>query len=222
MGLFSELKQASGGLWDKAQEHPFVAELAAGTLPKAKFIHYLKQDYAYLLAYSRAIALATAAAPDFRRMAELAGLMDETLNHEMQLHRDYCGEFGISARELEDTVAAPTCRAYGDFCISTAATGGMLELLAALIPCGVGYGETGARLMEHPALSPAHPYRQWIYTYGGDEYQQYARWMVAALDELGVDAPEAARPRLKQLFILGCRYEWLFWEMAWCEEEWPL
>jgi thiaminase/transcriptional activator TenA len=76
--------------------------------------------------------------------------------------------------------------------------------------------------MEHPALSPAHPCRQWIYTYGGDEYQQYARWMVAALDELGVDAPEAARPRLKQLFILGCRYEWLFWEMAWCEEEWPL
>jgi len=220
--LFAALKDKSGGLWARAQQHPFVDGMAAGDLPRAKFVHYLKQDYAYLTGYSRAIALATAKAADLKRMTEFAGLLHETLTLEMQLHRDFSAQFEITPDDLAAVEPAPICQAYVDFCISTAATGDALELLTALIPCGVGYGELGARLMQHPALAPDHPYRQWVYTYGGEEYQEYARWMVAALDELGAGLPEIRRPRLEQLFILGCRYEWLFWEMAWSEAGWPV
>ncbi len=220
--LFDRLKAGVGELWDQAQRHPFVDALGDGTLERGRFIHYLKQDYVYLTGYSRAIALASARAPDLQRMAELSGLLNETLNHEMQLHRDYCAEFGVSALDLEAVEPAPICQAYADFCVATAATGGMLVLLAALLPCGVGYGEIGQRLMSHPALSPVHPYRQWIYTYGGDEYQQYARWMIEALNELGAEATSTEVSHLTMLFRLGCRYEWLFWEMAWAEQDWPV
>jgi len=40
-------------------------------------------------------------------MSWFAGLLDETLNAEMALHREYCREFDISAEELEATVGAP-------------------------------------------------------------------------------------------------------------------
>jgi len=225
--LFDLLKARVGGLWQQAQDHPFVHVLADGTLSRGRFIHYLKQDYAYLTGYSRAIALATAKAPDTARMAEFAGLLSATLELEMAHHREYCAVFSINTGDLDAVEPSPICRAYIDFGIATAALGDVLELLTALTPCGVGYGETGARLIQHPQLTPAHPYRQWIYTYGGEEYQQYARWMVAALNDLGAGVAttggnDSRLERLTDLFRLGCRYEWLFWEMAWREDTWPV
>ena len=70
--LFDRLKAGVGELWDQAQQHPFVDALGDGTLAPDRFIHYLKQDYVYLTGYSRAIALASARAPDLKRMAELS------------------------------------------------------------------------------------------------------------------------------------------------------
>lgn len=100
--LLVRLKADLGGLWDRAQQHPFVDALADGTLPREKFIHYLRQDYIYLEGYSRAIALGTAKAPSLSRMAEFSGLLHETLTLEMQLHRDFCGQFDITAEDLAD------------------------------------------------------------------------------------------------------------------------
>jgi len=225
--LFDTLKARVAELWQTAQEHPFVHALCDGTLPQDIFVHYLKQDYAYLTGYSRAIALATAKAPDTTRMAEFAALLSATLTQEMALHREYCGAFSIRIEELDAVEPSPICRSYIDFCIATAAIGDVLELLTALTPCGVGYGELGFRLVKHAQLTPTHPYRQWVNSYGGDEYQQYARWMVAALNDLGAgvattgdDNPRMTR--LTELFRLGCRYEWLFWEMAWRGDTWPV
>jgi len=75
-----------------------------GTLPVEKFKHYVTQDYVYLIDYSRALALASAKAPMLDDMSWFAGLLDETLNVEMALHREYWREFDISAEELEATV----------------------------------------------------------------------------------------------------------------------
>lgn len=217
---FESLKQDSFRLWHAAQDHPFVHAMADGSLAREKFIHYLKQDYAYLQAYARAISIAAAKAPGLRQITEFSALAHETLNTEMQLHRDYCAEFGIEEQALDAVEASPVCRAYGDFCIATAATGGCAELLAGLIPCGVGYAETGMRL-KRAAGAAEHPYRRWIETYAGADYLTYAQWMIAAFDALARDLPAAAAPRLEQLFVLGCRYEWLFWDMAWSMDGWP-
>ncbi|HES57813.1 MAG TPA: thiaminase II, partial [Firmicutes bacterium] len=207
-------------LWRAAQDHPFVHALADGSLDRDRFVHYLKQDFAYLQAYARAISIAAAKAPGLTLMAEFSGLAHETLNTEMQLHRDYCSGFDITEEQLEAVEASPVCRAYGDFCIATASIGGCAELLAGLIPCGVGYAETAMRLKQGLAATE-HPYRRWIETYAGPEYLSYAGWMISAFDALAQDAPHAAARRLDALFVLGCRYEWLFWEMAWTGDSWP-
>ena len=67
-------------------------------------------------------------------MSWFAGLLDETLNVEMALRRDYCREFGIRAEELEATVGATSNVAYTNFLLETAYQGSFGELLASLLP----------------------------------------------------------------------------------------
>jgi thiaminase len=44
--------------------HPFITGVGDGTLDVEKFKYYVRQDYAYLIDYSRVLALASARAPD--------------------------------------------------------------------------------------------------------------------------------------------------------------
>jgi thiaminase (transcriptional activator TenA) len=222
MSLLHDLKSAVSPLWDQAQDHPFVHALGDGSLPRAKFVHYLAQDYVYCIAFCRAATIAAAKARSVDEMQLFAGMVDAVLNHELEVHRTYCADFGIDAAHLEATVAAPTVQAYADFCIATATLEEPVALLAALAPCGIGYAEIGARLAPQLAAVPDHPYRQWIEMYSGAEYQGFAQWMGQQLDAMGADVNSAYMDKLVELFRTGCRYEWLFWEMAWTEQAWPL
>jgi thiaminase/transcriptional activator TenA len=42
------------------------------------------------------------------------------------------------------------------------------------------------------------------------------------LDGLAAAARAARRERLLDLFLLSSRYEWMFWEMCWRGESWPV
>ena len=60
------MKKWSEEAWDVARptylkiiEHPFVEELARGTLAADKFLFYLRQDSLYLAHYSRVLTLTT-------------------------------------------------------------------------------------------------------------------------------------------------------------------
>ncbi len=220
--LFETLKAGSGALWQSAQSHPFVDGLADGSLDRGKFIHYLKQDYVYLIGYARAWAIAAAKAPDLPMLTAAAALVHDTLGMEMELHRSYSASFGIGREELDREQAGPICRAYVDFCIATTATEDFAGLLCAMVPCGVGYSEIGTKLATGLRTGQEHPYRQWIETYASAEFRQYATWMTSSLDELSDSIGPGRIPRLQSAFDLGCRYEWMFWEMGWTRGEWPL
>src|SRR4051794_12319261 len=106
MSLFHMLRHRADPLWDRAQDHPFVHGIADGTLPRARFIHYLQQDYVYCVAFCRAAALGAAKARTVEQMQLFAGMVDAVLNTELDVHRAYCAEFGVTAEQLEATAAA--------------------------------------------------------------------------------------------------------------------
>ncbi len=197
-------------------------ELSAGTLPRESFIHYLRQDYVYCVAFCRAASLAAARARSLEEMRLFTGMVDAVLNVELNVHREYCAEYGITSAELEAVEAAPGCRAYLDFCIATASLEDSTALLCALTPCAVGYAEIGARLAQETAGVVDHPYRRWIEMYSGAEYQNFAAWIKAQLDAMGETVDDSRRSELAKLFALGCQYEWMFWQMAYTRQQWPL
>src|SRR5699024_10356839 len=68
-------------------EHPIVKWNGEGKQKQEKFEHYMKQDYIYLIEYSRIFAIGSAKSNDLETMTTFAKLLHGTLNFEMDLHR---------------------------------------------------------------------------------------------------------------------------------------
>ena len=63
----------------------------------------MRQDYVFLIEYSRLVALAAAKATSLDTMARFATLLDAHAQPEMALHREFAAECGITAEELATT-----------------------------------------------------------------------------------------------------------------------
>lgn len=215
--VFAALRFGAGGLWPAYARHGFVAGLGDGTLPRAAFLHYLAQDYVFLIHFSRAWGLAAAKAGSLAEMKHCAATLDALVNHEMALHVETCAAAGIDAATLEATAERPENLAYTRFVLEAGYSGDFLDLLAALAPCVLGYGEIGDRLA---AERSSDAYEGWITTYGGAEYQEVCRQTGALLDEavasrLGGNWQTSPRfLALQAKFDMATRLEAAFWDMG--------
>lgn len=218
-GLSDALRTEAADVWDAQHRHPFVRGIGDGTLDKERFRFWIRQDYLFLIEYSRLLALAAARAPDLDTMGRFADLLHETLHEEMNLHRSYCSDLGIGEADLERERMAPTTRGYTDFMLRTATVGDFAELLAALLPCMWGFNEIGLRLNEKARPEDQH-YAQWIEMYASDDFTALVGWLRALTDRIGTDLKGAARERVRDVFLTSSRYELAFWNMAWTLESW--
>ena len=222
MRLSEALRERHDSIWRRIFAHPFVAGLTDGTLPVEKFRYYMAQDYAYLIEYSRVLALAVAKGPDLASMARLAELLHSTLNVEMGLHRAYAGRFGLAPEDLAATEAAPTTYAYTRHLLAVAHSGTLAEIAFALLPCQWGYWELGQRLAARGAPGSQPLYEEWVRTYSSPEYGSLASWLRDLADGLADGLPAAAQARIAEHYHASARHEYLFWEMAWTGQAWPV
>jgi thiaminase/transcriptional activator TenA len=221
MEFSDHLRERGERIWSLSLSHPFVSGIGDGSLPVEKFKFYIRQDYVFLVAYAKVLALASAKGHDLAVMAKFAELLHATLGTEMALHRQYCREFGIAPEELEATAPAPTTAAYTAHLLETAWSTSLGEIVAALFPCQWGYWEIGQALATKGEPPDAPLYARWIRTYAGKEYGELAHWVKSLLDELGDAGSRAERERMAERFLLSSRFERAFWEMAWTLEGWP-
>jgi thiaminase/transcriptional activator TenA len=202
--------------------HPFVTGVGDGTLEVKKFKYYVMQDYVYLIDYSRVLALASARAPDLETMGWFARLLDETLNIEMDLHRSYCAEFGITPQELEAAGPAPTTVAYTSFLLKVAHQGSFGELVASLLPCQWGYWEIGDHLSRQGEPASAPLYCQWIRMYASPEFAELAQSIRSLADRIGEQSGPAELNAMSHAYLTSLRFELLFWNMAYNLEGWEV
>lgn len=221
MSFTDELRDDADEIWSAIYDHPMVAGIGDGTLDEDKFRYWLRQDYVYLVDYCRLFALGAAQAPTLERMGTFATLLSETLHTEMDLHREYAADFGITEAELEATTASPTTQAYTDFLVRTASMGTFGELVAALLPCMWGFNDTGLRLRED-GLPDEKRYAEWIRTYSDEEFTELTEWCKDVMDDVAASSTESERERYRELFLTSARYEYAFWDAAWRREEWSV
>ena len=217
----TRLRDRAEPIWHAQLEHPFVRGIGDGTLPLDRFAHWVRQDYRFLVEYCRLFGLAAARAPDLDTLVRFADLLQATARTEMDLHRAFAREFGIGEADLEREPMAPTTRAYTDFLLRVAATGDFAELTAALLPCMWGFAGIGQALRARGL--PADPrYAKWIEAYADPEFARLAEWCRSLVDRLAEGASPVQEARLLDAFLTSSRYEYLFWEMAWRQEAWPV
>ena len=214
---FSETVRAEAdAIWQKIFNNPFLRELQLGTLPLEKFRYYLAQDYLYLEGFARAVALALAKAPDSRNL-ELLSRRVITLV-ERPLHQRLMSLAGLSMEDVEKLGHAPTNLAYINHMIKTAALGGLGQTAAALLPCPWSYHEIGSLLrpVEHPL------YSQWASPYMEGLLEESTTAWRAFLDQEADMSGPRERQAMREAFLTSSRYEYMFWDMAYREESWPV
>lgn len=216
-----ELRKEATSIWQAELGHPFVCGIADGTLPKEKFRFYLCQDFLFLLDYCRVLAYGVIKSIDEATMAKFCQLLSGTLNLEMDLHRDYCQRFGILASELEATPIAPTTLAYTRHLLYVGQSGTLADLVAAILPCQWGYWEIGTTLAKS-GKSPQPLYQDWIEMYSSEDFGALGRWLRELLNDLTAESGETEKRRLMNHFLMSSRYEYLFWDMAYHQEQWPM
>ncbi|MBM3607448.1 MAG: thiaminase II [Alphaproteobacteria bacterium] len=212
---FALWREAAAGPWRAYTQHSFVEQLGNGALPQTAYLHYLRQDYIFLFHFSRAWSLAAAKAATIDEMKAAIGTAHALTHVEMPLHVETCAAHGVSASELESTPEENENIAYTRFVLEAGYSGDFLDLMAALAPCVMGYGEIGLR------LAGAHsPYSAWIETYAGKDYQRVCEQAGALIDNalnnrLGKDWQSSPRwPQLCKTFAAACSLEAAFWDMG--------
>jgi thiaminase/transcriptional activator TenA len=222
LSFVEELERRALPLRQAILAHPFITGIGDGTLEVERFKHYVRQDYVYLIDYSRVLALASARAPDLETMGWFARLLDQTLNTEMDLHRSYCAELGISTQELEATQPAPTTTAYTSFLLKVAHQGAFGELVASLLPCQWGYWEIGDHLARKGEPESAPLYCKWVRMYTHPEFAAQANSIRQLADRVGHQASAIELAAMREASLTSFRFEYLFWEMAYNLQRWPI
>ena len=218
MGFIAEIENQTLSIRQAILEHPFITGIGDGSLPVDRFKYYVIQDYAYLIDYSRALAIASARAIDLQDMSWFARLLDETLNREMELHRSYCQNFGISLQELQSVEPAATTMSYTNFLLKTAYQGSFGELVASLLPCQWGYWEIGDHLLKRGLPTSAPLYVEWINMYSSEEFTELAHQIREMADRIGGGASLTEHAAMRQAYTNSVQLEHRFWDMAYGSE----
>lgn len=215
---FKLWRAAAPEAWRAYTRHRFVEGMRHGTLPQPAYLHYLVQDYVYLIHFSRAWALAVVKAETRAEMRTAAATVDKLINSELRLHVETCAAHGINEDALFNAVEEPENLAYTRYVLDAGFSGDFLDLMAALAPCVLGYGEIGMRLRDNAAADT--PYQPWIDTYASEAYQttcQTVGQMIDAAVERRLGATPQALPRWAMLcarFAKATELEAAFWGMG--------
>jgi thiaminase/transcriptional activator TenA len=211
-----QLRTDTEPIWRRIFAHPFLREIKDGTLPLEKFRYYLVQDYLYLEGFARTVALALAKAPDSQTLEQLSRRVLTPV--ERPLHHKIMAAAGVSLADVQRIGHSPTNTAYTNHMLKTASLFGLGPTAAALLPCPWSYHELKDMVgqSEHPL------YGQWTAFYVAGLLQDSVNAWRGFVDAAAQRASAQEREAMREAFLTSSRYEYLFWEMAYRQEQWPI
>ncbi len=143
-----------------------------------------------------------------------------TYSAELALHEKFAKLLGITEEEQKAFEPAPTSYAYTSHMLRAAYTGQLGDIIAAILPCYWLYYEIGKRLA---GCTPEEPiYREWIAAYGGEWFRELVEEQIARIDDIAEQVTPQDRERMRNHFVISSRYEYMFWDMAYRKEAWPV
>ena len=217
MESFSEqLRAETEPIWRRIFAQPFLREIKDGTLPLEKFQYYLGQDYLYLEGFARAVAQMMAKAPDSQTLEVLFRRLLAPI--ERPLHNRLLEGAGLSLADVQGANHSPTNAAYVNHMLAFASRWGVGPATAALLPCPWTYHE-----LRHELGQSEHPlYGQWTGFYVSGALQESVDAWRGLLDSAAEKASAEELEVMRQAFLTSSRYEFMFWEMAYNMEQWPV
>lgn len=217
MSNSSILRKRASSIWDKILDHPFVVELFTGELPFSKFKYYILQDYNYLVTMVKVLSIVAAKAPNVRQSRRALDLAYMTITGEMENYEKILSEMNLTIEDAVSTTPNPSNTAYMNFLLSTSFTTDYYTTMATLLPCFWTYLEIAEKHRSKFESNPSTLYRRWASTYLSDEYRE-----IVNIFKEEVDSTKLSVDEMWPYFQLASKYEYMFWNAAYGEEEWPI
>lgn len=219
--------KAAEPVYRRIIEHPFVGELAAGSLSEERFRYYLRQDALYLDGYARRLAHIAARLTRKEHTEAFLHFALEGIEVERALHASFLGGEHPAPDEI-----SPTCLLYTSVLDAQALAPVEVEA-AAVLPCFVVYQRVGESILARQRSCTAadgtgngaaveNPYRRWIETYADPGFAAASDRATQICDTLAAEAGAEIRRRMTDIFVRCTRMEWMFWDSAWNLENWKI
>lgn len=204
-------------VYDKILELPFIQGLINGTLSKETFRFYIQQDAVYLSDYGKVLTGIASKLNDPGHIEAFIYFAGDTMKVEKALHQSFI-------RELEGSESAepsPSCLLYTSFLQKQLAYAPIEAALATVLPCFWIYKKVGDYILKHQTKDH-NPYQSWIDTYGGEDFERSVLSAIAICDEIAEQCTPDQQKAMTQAFITSSKLEWLFWDSAYRQEQWPV
>jgi thiaminase/transcriptional activator TenA len=219
----ARLREQCDGIWAGLHGHPFLGDLTRGTLPLEAFRFFIEQDLLFLPAFARCMAMGAAKSRDEDELEFFSRQLDGIVSLEIPSNRRLLDQVtGLGAEDRGGSLAmAPANLAYTSFLLATAAAGGPLEIVAAILPCSWSYVEIARGLKDELAAHPV--YSDWVSFYLADSEAELVQNMRETFDEMVREEAVSDRKRgqLAEIFMMSSRLEGMFWDMAYTQDQWP-
>ena len=214
MGLSDELQEGVGPLWERVVTHPFVIELGDGTLPQEIFDVYFEQDYLFVKELGILRSLAKAKAPDYADAAGHFGLGGEGAHFQQSFQ-----ERGLSSQDVANLEYRPATLHYSSYLRKMSYEGGFIDLITTWLAVEWPYLEWAQRLVAAGKRPDNYFYQIWIDNHTNQHMIDFVGWLRHTVDTTPVTQADGLR--LRRIFRDVLRYEFLFWEMAYRDDQWP-
>jgi len=206
------------------EKTPHMQDILKGTMPLERFRFQIKQNYNYLLEYTRCFAVGLSKSRDFDEMIDWYNILKNTMEGTVMHNRDYWAkQTGLALEELDSAIMAEGKRSYTSHELARAFEGDIAEALMALLPCNILYMHMGKDLLPQCTLPEDNMYRKWIEFYTLPEYVKKCENEIRMIEQYTANKSEKELKRLLEIFAIGCNYEILQWQnMYYKMETWPL
>ncbi len=201
-------------------KQPFLNGLTSGNLDRQSFLFYVLQDTLYIRDYARALAMLAVKAPDEESIMLFSEHARACIEIERGLHDSLFADAGITDAMVASAEMSPTCQAYTSYLLSVAYARPYAEGLAAVLPCYWIYWEVGKYLAREGSPDPL--YQRWIDAYADESFGDTVRAVLDITNDIAASATETTRQAMLHHFVTTSRYEWMFWNMGYRQESWPI
>lgn len=211
---WSELAwQACLPVYKAILEHPFVKELAEGTLSRDKFLFYLQQDALYIENYCRVLSHIASRVPTIEMTKSFLDFAVDGVAVEQDMHDIYL------ATETKEVEQSPTCLLYCSLQNAQQENDVAIEV-ASILPCFWVYLMVGKHIAK--IAKDDNPYRDWIATYSDPIFEKSNNLAIDICDYLAEHSTEIIRNQMTEMFVTCTKMEWMFWDSAYKKEKWPV
>jgi thiaminase/transcriptional activator TenA len=129
-------------------------------------------------------------------------------------------EFGVAPESVTTAEPSPDCLAYTSFLLATAHQQPWPLLVAAILPCFWIYWDVAGAITRNAATE--NRYRAWIDTYADPGFGEAVQTVKDIADRAAASVTEAMRTAMLASFRRCTQYEYLFWDGAYHQRDWPV